>query len=226
MKGLYIGLSALVVGIIAYLIALELAHKKPADTLPPSPTPDPVPSPSGASATPVVVTPAPAPTPSPAPSGASATPVVIPPAPAPAPTPTPAPVITYLTPTLLAGVDGRVYMKGIPAPYDTYPVVDIYPGTSGNGSLTPIAGGISASSTPADVSLTSSYYFKYSPDIPGVIVAYRATNPNPTAYTTDFLQLWNSGMQTAPGAPITASTAYPLIKWVMRPDKTILGGSY
>lgn len=128
MKAVYIAISAITVGFIAYLIAREVAKRnKPAAA--PAPTPAAAPpvavTPTTTTATPVVP-PAPAPAPAPTPA-----PVPLPvPVPPPPPTTTPAPtvVITPVTPPatigLYRGADGNTYMSGLPAPYNTWVVKD------------------------------------------------------------------------------------------------------
>lgn len=129
MKAVYVIVCAVIVGVIAWLIAREMASKA---TPAPVPTPTPVPAAPASTTTSAIPATIPAPAPAPVttttlpPATSTGSTSTTTPAPTPTPTPTPAPAPTttvYLTPTLVVE-SGQAFLKGIPAPYDTLPVWD------------------------------------------------------------------------------------------------------
>lgn len=178
MRGLNIFISVLVVGVIAYLLGRESSAKAQTSNPAPTPTPAPTPSTTDTSTTPTT-------------TGATATPV-----------PTPASI------SVERKADGKYYLTGVPAPYDSYPVLDLLAGFTENIVYT------STGNSPTDA-----YYYYYAPTtMTGKILAvrYNRSVPPPTGWATADAYIIDK---------YRTSSLHPAL-WIMSPEKTLIAGSF
>lgn len=226
----YILISAIVVGIIAYLLALWWARRR-LQALPVATT---TPLPATVPASPVVMLP-PAPAaptssiPEPTPPPPAPPPIVVvttvpapeptPPVPAPSPV-TPLPVIpTYAVPTIVQ-IGSDYFLKGIPAPYDSYPIVrsnDYTPSATETYPVDPTKLGSNA----------EDYYYIYVPYSntgavvkPANLIATRMSSPTLVigGLSGQPLQLRNHGFG--------GFTVNPARRFLLNPAKNLIGGTF